>query len=94
MFGAPFDTSQAQSWATPQAAALSQQDGDSLDGDDSDSSHRPPNAFILYSNAMRLSIRQDNPALSNTEVSRLLGKMWKEFPNEAKQVYKQEEFKH
>lgn len=99
MYGAPFDNAPAQSWAQPQAAA-SQLDGSGLEGDDSDSSHRPPNAFILYSNAMRSSVRQDNPGLSNTEVSRLLGKMWKEVPNETKQVYKQEasklqeEFKH
>jgi transcription factor SOX7/8/10/18 (SOX group E/F) len=48
---------------------------------------------------MRSAVRQDNPSLSNTEVSRLLGKMWKEVPNESKAQYKQraaqaqEEFK-
>jgi transcription factor SOX7/8/10/18 (SOX group E/F) len=57
---------------------------------DSDNSRRPPNAFILYSQAMRSSCRQENPSLSNTEVSRLLGKMWKDVPAEAKLHYKQQ----
>ena len=67
--------------------------------EEGDNSHRPPNAFILYSQAMRTQVRQENPSLSNTEVSRLLGKMWKEVPNEIKLQYKQkaaamqEEFK-
>lgn len=69
------------------------------DPEDGDNSHRPPNAFILYSQAMRSEARQQNPSLSNTEVSRILGKMWKEVPNEVKLQYKQkaaklqEEFK-
>jgi hypothetical protein len=57
--------------------------------EEGDSAHRPPNAFILYSQAMRSNVRQDNPSLSNTEVSRLLGKMWKEVPADQKQIYKQ-----
>jgi transcription factor SOX7/8/10/18 (SOX group E/F) len=57
--------------------------------DDGDTSHRPPNAFILYSQAMRSSCRQENPSLSNTEVSRLLGKMWKDVPSDVKIQYKQ-----
>ena len=69
------------------------------DQDEVDQSHRPPNAFILYSQAMRSEARQQNPSLSNTEVSRILGRMWKEVPNEVKLQYKQkaaklqEEFK-
>ncbi|KAH0795953.1 HMG box family protein [Histomonas meleagridis] len=61
--------------------------------------HRPPNAFILYSQEMRSSVQQENPNLSNIEVSRLLGKMWKEVPSSSKLAYKQraqklqEEFK-
>ncbi|OHT01225.1 HMG box family protein [Tritrichomonas foetus] len=54
-----------------------------------DTSHRPPNAFILYSQAMRSEAQRQNPTLSNTEVSRILGKMWKEVPNEIKLQYKQ-----
>ncbi|KAK8891746.1 Transcription factor SOX-17 [Tritrichomonas musculus] len=69
------------------------------EGEEGDNSRRPANAFILYSQTMRSVVRQDNPSLSNTEVSRLLGKMWKEVPNETKLQYKQraaaaqEEFK-
>ena len=67
--------------------------------DKEDTSHRPPNAFILYSQAKRSEAQRQNPTLSNTEVSRILGKMWKEVPNEIKLQYKQkaaklqEEFK-
>jgi transcription factor SOX7/8/10/18 (SOX group E/F) len=57
--------------------------------EETDNAHRPPNAFILYSQAMRSQARQENPSLSNTEVSRLLGKMWKDVPSEVKQQYKQ-----
>jgi transcription factor SOX7/8/10/18 (SOX group E/F) len=39
---------------------------------------------------MRLSVCQNNPAFSNTEVSRLLGKMWKEVPSETKLMYKRQ----
>lgn len=67
--------------------------------EDDDGARRPPNAFILYSQSMRSEVQQQNPSLSNTEVSRLLGKMWKEVPSESKNQYKekaailQEEFK-
>jgi transcription factor SOX7/8/10/18 (SOX group E/F) len=96
MFNPGFEAGQSQSWASQGAT---QPDAGGGDADDADSSHRPPNAFILYSNALRSSVRQENPTLSNTEVSRLLGKMWKEVPSEMKQIYKQrasqlqEEFK-
>ena len=59
------------------------------EADEGDNSHRPPNAFILYSQAMRSQAREENPALTNTEISRLLGKMWKEVPSEIKLQYKQ-----
>ena len=51
---------------------------------------RPPNAFILYSQAMRADVHQQNPSLSNIEISRILGKMWKEVPNDTKLQYKQQ----
>jgi transcription factor SOX7/8/10/18 (SOX group E/F) len=38
---------------------------------------------------MRSSVRQENPSLSNTEISGLLGKMWKEVPSDVKMQYKQ-----
>lgn len=57
--------------------------------EEDDQSRRPPNAFILFSQVMRSQIRSENPTLSNTEVSRILGKMWKEVPNDQKVQYKQ-----
>ena len=72
----------------PQGFDTSQQGQDFENGEDNEA-HRPPNAFILYSNAMRSKVRSENPALSNTEVSRLLGTMWKEVSNDIKQQYKQ-----
>jgi transcription factor SOX7/8/10/18 (SOX group E/F) len=99
MYPGGFDSGQAAPWAIQQPPAQPQLDQAALDAEEGDTSHRPPNAFILYSQNMRSSARQDNPALSNTEVSRLLGKMWKEVPNETKMQYKQkaakmqEEFK-
>jgi transcription factor SOX7/8/10/18 (SOX group E/F) len=57
--------------------------------DEQDNSRRPPNAFILYSQAMRSAVRNDNPSLSNIEVSRLLGQMWKDVPADVKLQYKQ-----
>lgn len=71
----------------PQAAAADPIEAPEME--ETDNSHRPPNAFILYSQAMRTQARQDNPSLSNTEVSSLLGKMWKEVPAEIKLQYKQ-----
>lgn len=96
----------AQQWAQqkqPQAQQFQQMIPTELpneaNDEETDNSRRPPNAFILYSQAMRTQVRQENPSLSNTECSRLLGKMWKEVPNEIKLQYKQkaaalqEEFK-
>jgi transcription factor SOX7/8/10/18 (SOX group E/F) len=101
MFGANpgYDPSQGGGWSLQQAPPQQAASQPPLEAEESDASHRPPNAFILYSQAMRSAVRQDNPSLSNTEVSSLLGKMWKEVPNEAKLSYKQkaaqmqEEFK-
>ena len=76
-----------------------QQDTNETGGAEIDNARRPPNAFILYSQENRSKVQQDNPTCSNTEVSRLLGKMWKEIPNNSKLAYKQkaqllqEEFK-
>lgn len=91
----------SQAWQQPtmDAASAGMAGVNVEDPEDGDNSHRPPNAFILYSQAMRSEARQQNPSLSNTEVSRILGKMWKEVPNETKLQYKQkaaklqEEFK-
>jgi transcription factor SOX7/8/10/18 (SOX group E/F) len=54
-----------------------------------DNACRPPNAFTLYHQAIQFHVRQENPSLSNTEVGRLLGKMWKNVPMDIKLQYKQ-----
>jgi transcription factor SOX7/8/10/18 (SOX group E/F) len=83
---APFCQMYQPNWQGQAADSSAQADQDA----DSDTSRRPPNAFILYSQAMRSAVRQENPSLSNTEVSRLLGKMWKDVPAETKLHYKQQ----
>ena len=104
-----FDMSQAMQnaggqpqWGRPPVPAQPMprhDDMPDIEAEEGDQSRRPPNAFILYSQSMRSQVRQENPSLSNTECSRLLGKMWKEVPNEIKLQYKQkaaamqEEFK-
>ncbi|OHS92736.1 hypothetical protein TRFO_12279 [Tritrichomonas foetus] len=98
----PYDNTGGANWpqqGMPTAAPTALMDHAGGDGEDEDNSRRPPNAFILFSQVMRSQVRAENPALSNTEVSRILGKMWKEVPNDQKIQYKQraaqmqEEFK-
>lgn len=43
---------------------------------------RPMSAFLYYSQEKRREIKESNPELRNTEISRLLGKMWREAPDE------------
>jgi transcription factor SOX7/8/10/18 (SOX group E/F) len=74
-----------QQWNQAPAAAPAPVEQD----EEADNAHRPPNAFILYSQAIRSQVRQENPSLSNTEASRLLGKMWKDVPSDIKLQYKQ-----
>lgn len=98
MYTPGYDMNVAQPMAQWQQQPVMQQPP-VMENDDGDNARRPPNAFILYSQAMRSTVRQENPSLSNTECSRLLGKMWKEVPSEVKLQYKQraaaaqEEFK-
>lgn len=59
----------SQAWQQPtmDAASAGMAGVNVEDPEDGDNSHRPPNAFILYSQAMRSEARQQNPSLSNTE---------------------------
>lgn len=58
-----------------------------------------PSGFLLFAQDMKPQIRSENPTLSLLEISRILGKMWKEVPYDQKVQYKQkaaqihEEFK-
>jgi len=44
---------------------------------DPDAPKRPMSAFLYYSQQKRSLIKQQNPGLKNTEISRVLGQMWK-----------------
>jgi transcription factor SOX7/8/10/18 (SOX group E/F) len=72
----PSDTAPAQTGPSPLHHAIP-------------AAHRPPNAFVLYSQASRSAVQLDNPTLSNIEISRLLGKLWKEMPADQKLPFKQ-----
>lgn len=43
---------------------------------------RPPNAFILYRKAKQAEIIAHNPGISNNDVSKIVGPMWKEETDE------------
>ena len=51
---------------------------------------KPPNAFLLFSRAMRSQVQNANRSLSSREVSIELGKLWKELGEEEKIRYKEE----
>lgn len=48
-------------------------------------------AFLKYSKDNRKRLIRENPALSNTDISKLLGAMWRNAPPEEKDVYRKEE---
>jgi len=48
---------------------------------------RPMSSFLYYAQKYRQIIKTQNPQLCNTEVSKLLGVMWKNAPKEEKQKY-------
>ena len=44
-------------------------------------------AFLKYSQTRRALVKQQNPDMSNTDVSRLLGEMWRSAPEKEKRPY-------
>ncbi|KAI8368886.1 hypothetical protein EDC96DRAFT_504664 [Choanephora cucurbitarum] len=48
---------------------------------------RPTNAFIIYNNDHRKKIKMLFPEFNNSEVSKLLGAIWKSIGNEVKDTY-------
>ena len=48
---------------------------------------RPMNAFIIWSKIIRRKILERSPELHNAEISRSLGRMWKELTDEYKEPY-------
>lgn len=52
---------------------------------------RPMSAFLKFSISRRRTVKNDNPDMSNTDISRLLGEMWRNAPEEDKKPYKEAE---
>ncbi|ORX96524.1 hypothetical protein K493DRAFT_145553, partial [Basidiobolus meristosporus CBS 931.73] len=50
---------------------------------------RPTNAFIIFRRENHGRIFQQNPHLSNNDVSKALGKEWKELPEHKKDIYRE-----
>lgn len=52
---------------------------------------RPPSAFLKYSQKRRAMVKEANPDMSNTDVSRLLGEMWRNAMPAERAPYKEQE---
>jgi len=52
---------------------------------------RPMSSFLFFAQKYRPIIKNDNPKLRNIEVSKLLGVMWKNLPEDEKQQFIQHE---
>jgi hypothetical protein len=52
---------------------------------------RPMSAFLYFSQGKRGKLKQENPALKNTEISRLLGELWRSATDEEKDPFIQQE---
>ncbi|KAL0091681.1 hypothetical protein J3Q64DRAFT_1724815 [Phycomyces blakesleeanus] len=48
------------------------------------------NPFFLYNKTVRRDVTNDNPELSNVQISRLIASKWKELPEEEKKIYNDE----
>jgi len=44
-------------------------------------------SFMLYSQAMRATVKQQDPSITTAQIGKLLGLKWKELPSEEKQLY-------
>jgi hypothetical protein len=45
------------------------------------------NSFMLFSNEVRPVLQDQNKALTNNDISKMLGQMWKDMPYEQKRPY-------
>lgn len=52
---------------------------------------RPMSAFLYFSQGKRRQIKDANPSMKNTEVSRLLGEMWRNAPEEERRPHIEKE---
>lgn len=48
---------------------------------------RPMSAFLYFSQGRRSKIKEENPEMKNTEVSRMLGEMWRNASKEQRKPY-------
>jgi len=48
---------------------------------------RPMNSFMLFSNEMRPVLQEQNPTLTNNDVSKMLGQLWQQMSTEQKRPY-------
>lgn len=56
-----------------------------------DAPKRPMSAFLMFSKESRKEVKENNPHVSNTDVSRLLGEMWRNFPKDKKARFEDKE---
>lgn len=52
---------------------------------------RPMSAFLMYSHTKRAYAKKENPDMTNTDVSRLLGEMWRNAPPHEKDPFVEQE---
>jgi hypothetical protein len=52
---------------------------------------RPMSAFLKFSQTRRTKVKKENPDMSNTDVSRLLGEMWRKASVQEKAPYREQE---
>jgi len=48
---------------------------------------RPMSAFLYFAQGRRTKIKSENPQMKNTEVSRILGEMWRNAPDKDRRPY-------
>ena len=58
---------------------------------DPDAPKRPMSSFLAFSNGKRSDLKRENPDMSNTDISKLLAKMWKEASDEEKKEHIEKE---
>lgn len=52
---------------------------------------RPMSAFLFFSLGLRSKLKEENPDMKNTDISRLLGEMWRNLPPEEREPHVQKE---
>ena len=52
---------------------------------------RPMSAFLAYSNSRRAALKRKNPKATNSDLSKMLSKAWKELDPTERATYMEEE---